>query len=105
FCIAVTFQSSLTWNGSSWSSQAVIDPNEGLTAVSCPSASFCMAVDSVGNSLTWDGISWSSPAAGVAGSYDGTIGPWVSCSSASFCMEVGATDTYTWNGTSWSSAG
>ncbi len=46
-----------TYNGSSWSAPDSIDPYEfGLTSVSCPTASFCAAVDYSGNVLTYRGI-------------------------------------------------
>ena len=54
----------ITYNGTSWSvpTATPIDRyNAGLTAVSCPTTSFCAAVDSSGNALTYDGKSWTSP--------------------------------------------
>jgi hypothetical protein len=41
----------ITYDGSGWSSPTSID-TVGLTAVSCPSASFCVAVDRTGNQVT-----------------------------------------------------
>ena len=44
----------LTYNGSSWSSPKSIDASEnGLRSLSCPTTSFCAAVDVVGNALTY----------------------------------------------------
>jgi hypothetical protein len=37
-----------TFNGTSWSSPKVIDPNGILESVSCPTARFCAAVDYAG---------------------------------------------------------
>jgi hypothetical protein len=78
----------------------------GLSAVSCPSTSWSMAVGSyVGSShvrhalaLTWNGGAWRelpNPPGGVLRS--------VSCSSARFCMaRSGLTGrTETWNGRTW----
>src|ERR1019366_5208388 len=48
----------ISYTGSTWSSAANIDVN-GLVSVSCPSATFCMAVDSMGNALSYDGNTWS----------------------------------------------
>jgi hypothetical protein len=115
----------LTYNGSSWSSPDQIDPGladldeiDGwLSSVSCPTASFCTAVDSVGYGFTYDGKSWSSPDevdSGVIEANDmntlayGTAVPGqlqaVSCASGNFCAAV---DTYgdvmTYNGALWSS--
>ena len=112
-----------TWNGSAWSAVAApafpTGTNGGsLNEVSCPSASFCMAVGSYYTSSgmpgeianTWNGSSWSAMAVpalptGTNGSLNG-----VYCPSAGFCMVVG--NYYnssgsgeladTWNGSSWS---
>ena len=52
--------------------------------MSCPSASFCVAVDDDGNAFTYNGSSWSTP------SRIDTIGDLtsVSCPSSSFCVAV-----------------
>jgi len=82
-----------------WGPATSIDGSNTLEAVSCPTSSFCMAVDNKGNALKYNGTSWSTPA-----SIDGT--QWldsVSCPSSSLCIAVdkrGYETTY--NGTSWS---
>ena len=77
---------------------AVVDPH-GLQSVSCPSASFCAAVDSVGGVVTFNGTSWSA-AVGIDGINQLTS---VSCPSASFCAAVDSLgNAVTFNGTSWS---
>ena len=54
--------SALTYDGSSWSLPDSIDAYAGeMTSVSCPTASFCAAVDYGGNVLIYDGSSWSPP--------------------------------------------
>ena len=88
-----------------WSAPSRIDDINDLTSVSCPSASFCAAVDGnnitkTGKALTWNGTAWSAPTTiDTSGSLTS-----VSCASASFCMAVSSygDDTYSWNGTSWS---
>jgi hypothetical protein len=130
FCMAVDWNgNALTWNGASWSATAIscpdsttasagdctttgpfADPRAGvLDSVSCPSASFCVAVDGNGNALTatrhpgWPGgssMDWSTPVTidPIAGLLTS-----VSCPSASFCVAVDGTGyAFTWNGTSWS---
>jgi hypothetical protein len=78
-----------------------------LNSVSCPSASFCAAVDDAGNALIWNGKSWSSPTS--IDPYNPTTGLGgdllsVSCASASFCAAVDNSGrALTWNGTAWSS--
>jgi hypothetical protein len=51
----------LTYDGTSWSSPDSIDAANQIISVSCPTTSFCVAVDSVGNVFTYNGSSWSSP--------------------------------------------
>jgi hypothetical protein len=72
-----------TYDGSSWSAPVKIDSSAGLSSVSCPSASFCAAVDFRGNALTYNGSSWSAPVH-IAGSSLRSV----SCPSASFCAAV-----------------
>ncbi len=80
-------------------SQGVEDP----TSVSCPSASFCMAVLGSGYAAMYDGTTWSRPVrlSSSAGEPDS-----VSCPTASFCMAVDAQDSSAllFNGSRWSSA-
>jgi hypothetical protein len=72
-----------------WTS-APVDPGRELSAVSCPSASLCVAVDRSGNALTA-----TNPTAGLAG-WSGTPADpgheltGVSCPSASLCVAVDA---------------
>jgi hypothetical protein len=109
FCTAVSDTGyALTYNGTSWSGGTNIAPNppgtcstscshEGLTSVSCPSATFCVAVDYDGDALTYNGTSWSAPTH-IGGDEDG-----VSCPSATFCVAVDQNgDALTYNGRSWS---
>ncbi len=110
------------WNGTSWSiaSNAVLPTGATaaeLEAVSCVSASWCMAAgdQTVGANILpltemWNGTAWTvvtspNPAPGTSGSFDG-----VSCTGISYCVAVGAfQDTAlffrnlvaTWNGTTW----
>jgi hypothetical protein len=127
FCMAVGYYPAGTryqtlterWDGSSWS--RLSSPNPGdtqgnfLSAVSCASATFCMAAGSYstggkGRTLTekWDGTRWnlvSSPNLSANGNF--LLG--VSCASATFCMAAGAYNsgghgqplTEKWDGTRW----
>jgi hypothetical protein len=67
-----------------WSSPANIDSSNGITSVSCPTDSFCVAVDSGGSALIYSNGSWSQPASIDS---NGTLTS-VSCSSASYCIAV-----------------
>ena len=81
-----------------------VDPVRGnLRSVSCPSASFCMAVDESGsNALRWNGTGWSAPVSiDSAGTRVELTS--VSCASPKFCAAVDTLGrVMTWNGRSWS---
>jgi hypothetical protein len=110
------------WNGSAWSIVASRNPAgsaSGLSAVSCHSATACMAVgfnidaDSADVSLTevWNGSTWSVvPSPNPAGAQSSVLDG-VSCPTASRCLAVGnyfdsdsvaETLAESWNGSSWS---
>ena len=90
---------------SGWSAPALVDPPVAPATthsvfVSCPSASFCAAVDYEGNALTFNGSSWSAPAKIDGTAYGLTS---VSCPSSSFCVAVDhGGNALTFNGSSWS---
>jgi hypothetical protein len=86
-----------------WSAPVSVDYPNAVSAVSCPSKAFCMAVGNQpgnqGYAASWDGSAWSTPA---------TVDPdgillSVSCASASFCEAADNLGYFlTWNGASWS---
>jgi hypothetical protein len=78
-----------------WSAPTDIDGSNHLDSVSCPSTSFCVAVDAEGDALNYNGSSWSSPS--LIGGTDA-----VSCPSVTFCAAVGPNDFLTYHGTTWS---
>jgi Fe-S cluster biogenesis protein NfuA len=81
----------VTFNGSSWSAPASIDPTAVLFSVSCPSASFCAAVGD--HAVTYDGSSWNTPV-----DIDPNTLISVSCPLPSFCAAMdfeGNAVTYT----------
>jgi hypothetical protein len=98
--LAAGFASPAAASPAGWSSGTLIDPiAEELTSVSCPTASFCIAVDYSGNAFTYNGNSWSSHSIGTG---DKLLS--VSCPTASFCAAVDFSgDAFTYNGSSWSS--
>jgi hypothetical protein len=106
------------WDGSTWSLQSVPEPpgSQGsfFNAVSCSSASSCMAVggytDSSGASVTlaehWDGATWTVlPTPNPAGAQVFSVLNGIECTSSSHCVAVGASDhgalAERWNGTKW----
>ncbi len=104
-----------SWNGTTWS--VVASPNRGndlLTAVSCVTPDYCVAIGSHGNRVTliesWNGTTWSivsSPSPHFLNYLSS-----VSCVSATMCMAVGTYETRDeapgrtfveeWNGRTWS---
>lgn len=118
FCVAIEneytgFQPSGTWtgravtyNGTTWSSPVTVDTITGwggqLSAVSCVSASFCVAVGSAEAAeyheiATFNGAGWSAKS-----SENGLGLASVSCLSTSFCAAVGYEVGRVFNGSSWS---
>ena len=84
----------------SWSAPISIDAGNSILSVSCPSSTFCMAVDGNGGGIDYDGTSWSSPLEVDGG---GVLSS-VSCPSSSFCMAVDSEgNAFSYNGSSWSS--
>src|SRR5579863_486252 len=70
-----------------WSAPLQIDPGNVFPAgssVSCPTISFCMAVDTAGNFLTFNGTSWSGPIVLNSGVRFGSV----SCPTDQFCAVV-----------------
>ncbi len=97
--------------GSGWKTPVLVDTAKvnsaapSLTSVSCPTTSFCAAVDAKGNVLTLQNGSWSTPQnidSTPASSFNDAMGT-VSCASASFCVAGDdLDDVYTYDGSSWS---
>jgi hypothetical protein len=110
-----------SWNGAAWS--VVPSPNPSgavvsvLDAISCTSATACMAVGSAaGRALaeTWNGTTWSLVSAPSPGTTAYSELDSVACSSSTDCQAVGynfdttvgadITLAETWNGATWSIA-
>ena len=92
---------------SKWRGPKLIDRKASLASISCPTATFCVAIDFLGYVVTYDGTSWSKPSSTDLTNFAGPPGsPEISCPSASFCMALGplGQEEVTYNGTQWSSA-
>jgi hypothetical protein len=74
-----------------------------LRAVSCPSGTFCVAVDESGNNArTWNGARWSAPVTIDPGGFRVELTS-VSCASRAFCVAVDSLGReVTWSGGRWS---
>jgi hypothetical protein len=100
--VFVVNASATTWT----TAQAPGGPLHGFPySISCPTATFCLAVDWSGAYLVYNGKTWSSPksVSTLADAVDS-----VSCLSATFCMAVDASDrnglggnVFVFNGRSW----
>jgi len=97
----------VTFDGTSWTKPSAIDPGSYLQAVSCASASFCVAIDRMGNAFTFNGGTWSAPVNadpnGLTMGEGGTSWPVVSCPISNFCAAVdGASgNVVTFDGSTW----
>ena len=69
-----------------WGNPTEIDLStpQSFKQISCPSSTFCMAIDSVGNYLIYNGSSWSA-ASPISGLSDLNS---VFCTDSSFCIVV-----------------
>jgi hypothetical protein len=93
-----------------WSAPTALGVSQNNGSVSCVSATFCMATispgrNSDGATSTWNGTSWSAPQAIYADPtfWQGADGPMsISCVLTTFCVLAVATDTFMWNGSTWS---
>jgi hypothetical protein len=78
----------------------LISPHNDILGVSCPTITWCAAVDGAGNVITYSNGSWSAPHL-VNTDGEGFTG--ISCPTTTFCMAVSYLNGYTiYNGTSWS---
>jgi hypothetical protein len=74
----------LQWNGQMWSPPAPLGPTgTALTSVTCPTTTFCVAVDKVGGIEQWNAGSWSRSVADRSVPLTG-----VSCAGGAFCVAV-----------------
>ena len=88
------------FNGSAWSLEHVLGSGSGgPSGVSCPSASFCVAMALDGSAYTYTVTAWSTKTKVDPGGLDG-----VTCATTSFCVAFsGGGDRFsTYNGSSWS---
>lgn len=85
-----------------WGMPHQIDPVQGHpNSVSCPTPTFCVAVDSGGDAITYNGTTWGPPVA--IDSSGGGLNS-VSCPTAAFCAAVDATGSaLIYDGTTWTS--
>jgi RHS repeat-associated protein len=84
-----------------WSAVTATGDSNPVESVSCPTASFCMAVDNDGLYLTYNGSTWST-ATPITTSYGSHVVESVSCVSLSDCVAVDNDGNgMNWNGSGW----
>jgi hypothetical protein len=86
---------------------SVATPN-GFDTISCPSQTFCMAIDMLGDTFKYNGATWSAITPKLGALAQTTSSLQVSCTSQSFCIAAlpggGGENYYKWTGASWGSA-
>jgi hypothetical protein len=78
-----------SWNGTTWSTMTTPTSVDGLSAVSCPTPSDCMAVGDGSLGEVWNGATWTIRRAMKPPNSKGSALSSVSCASATACMAVG----------------
>ena len=115
FCMAVDAAgNAISYNGSTWSALQAIDPIAAKTTndinagkpgdlinlrVSCPTVSFCAAIDTAGNAMTFNGSGWTTPVAVNAGTKP--VASSLSCASSTFCVASKGSTYVVFDGSSW----
>ena len=101
YCTVDAGHAVATWRGSSWTLGPKVT-NSYIAELSCPTTTFCMAVDQTGAAFTFNGSTWKS----VAKPGQGTAV--LDCASSTFCVAAGLVNTsdeaYRWNGSTWSAS-
>jgi len=91
FCVAAGASNqgfAATWNGTTWSGMTHID-NEQTQSVSCPTTTYCVAVDDSGWDTVYNGKAW----APVQPISELVLFKSVSCPTTRFCVTTAADNT------------
>jgi hypothetical protein len=79
---------------------AATTAGNGFFGVSCPTTTFCAAVDGSGDAVLWNGDRWSSP---VQATTLGSLNS-VSCTSPTFCVALSGQVAVQFDGTAWTTS-
>jgi hypothetical protein len=97
-CFSASASGISRWDGGSWTQPSTLGLSAGFSGISCPTASFCAAVDSVGQLVRWDGRRWLAPVQIEPRSSSPTALPpaptSIACTTASFCVAVDSAGAY-----------
>jgi hypothetical protein len=87
FCMVVGAGRTFSFDGNSFTERKSVSPVgfSTLISVSCPTSTFCLAVDNQHEAYVFDGSTWSAP---VTADPNGNGLTAVSCPDAGFCMAV-----------------
>jgi hypothetical protein len=100
-CVSTTFclaNNHYVYDGTSWSGPITFAATKDIVT-SCGSPTFCVAFADDGDNFRFNGATWSGPTPVLP--YQGILRS-LSCPSISFCMAVDGSNTYTYDGSSWS---
>ena len=102
YCVFAGYGATVVVDDNAWTVVDRVDPYGGLSAVSCPSASDCIAVGYAGEATRYNGSGWSRPqVVDLAGWLDT-----VSCPTGSFCAAGDESrfggQVLTFDGSTWS---
>jgi hypothetical protein len=87
-----------TYDGHSWTTPRAVDAGFAISWLSCPTTTFCMALDNRSGELTLTGTDWSARVVADAAHPVSRL----SCASSTFCAFEDANGAFRiWNGSSW----
>ena len=94
-CVAVGAGGDVySYDGSAWSGPDAVDNGHDLVSVSCPSAGFCMAVDSAGQAAQFSAGQWTVQPLGFTATA-------VSCPAVGTCLAAGRAGVASYGGDHW----
>lgn len=103
FCVASGDGSVSIYDGAGWSATAMVDQGSHIESLSCPTDTFCAAVDTAYDALIYKSGVWSRRTTTGLTSHasDNHWGDFLSCTSSKFCMFVAGMWSAQFDGTSW----
>ncbi|MGH9171967.1 MAG: hypothetical protein ACRD0Z_14025 [Acidimicrobiales bacterium] len=109
FCVSIDSASyAFTWNGTSWNSGALADPEARLTSLSCYATSgknYCRAIDALGSVVSLAGDVWSDPVPVFANPVSPSGMALLSCGGSAGCLAVDGEQAAVETDGTWSTPG
>ncbi len=101
YCTVDAGHAVATWRGSAWTLGPQVTGSY-IKQLSCPTTTFCMAVDQTGATFTFNGSTWKSVAKPAQ------VPSVLDCGSSTFCVGASLVNTadeaFRWNGSTWSTS-